>query len=158
MNKYLKIIFFVALCLAVGFLASLVTRDSVLTWFPTQNKPFFNPPSWVFAPVWTLLYIAMGIAAGLVWNAQQLQPILVKKALIFFVIQLILNAAWSYIFFGLHNPLLAFIEIIMLWLFIFETYKQFKIINSTAGYLFLPYIAWVSFATILNGSIWWLNR
>ena len=158
MNKYLKIIFFVALCLAVGFLASLVTLDSVLTWFPTQNKPFFNPPSWVFAPVWTLLYIAMGIAAGLVWNAQQLQPILVKKALIFFVIQLILNAAWSYIFFGLHNPLLAFIEIIMLWLFIFETYKQFKIINVTAGYLFLPYIAWVSFATILNGSIWWLNR
>ena len=158
MNKYLKIIFFVALCLAVGFLASLVTLDSVLTWFPTQNKPFFNPPSWVFAPVWTLLYIAMGIAAGLVWNAQQLQPVLVKKALIFFVIQLILNAAWSYIFFGLHNPLLAFIEIIMLWLFIFETYKQFKIINSTAGYLFLPYIAWVSFAAILNGSIWWLNR
>ena len=158
MNKYLKIIFFVVLCLAVGFLSSLVTRESVLTWFPTQNKPFFNPPSWVFAPVWTLLYIAMGTAAGLVWSAQQMQPKLVKKALVFFVLQLILNAAWSYIFFGLHNPLLAFIEIIILWLFIFETYKQFKVINATAGYLFLPYIAWVSFAAILNGSIWWLNR
>lgn len=158
MNKYIKIILFVLLCLAVGFLSSLVTRDSVLTWFPTVNKPFFNPPSWLFAPVWTLLYIAMGVAAGLVWNQLSANPEMVKKALLFFAIQLLLNAAWSYIFFGLHNPLLALVEIILLWFFIFETYKQFKNINKIAGYLFIPYIVWVSFATLLNASIWWLNR
>lgn len=158
MNKYTKIVLFVALCLAVGFLSSLVTRDSVLTWFPTQNKPFFNPPSWLFAPVWTLLYIAMGVAAGLVWHQFSSNEKNVKKALLFFGIQLALNACWSYLFFGLHNPLLALVEIVLLWLFIFETYKQFKIINKTAGYLFIPYLAWVSFASILNASIWWLNR
>lgn len=158
MNKYTKILLFVILCVAVGFLSSIVTRDSVSTWFPTINKPFFNPPGWLFAPVWTALYIAMGVAAGLVWSQISVSPELVKKALLFFGIQLVLNAAWSYIFFGLHNPLLALTEIILLWLFIFETYKQFKIINKTAGYLFIPYIAWVSFAAILNASIWWLNQ
>ena len=158
MNKFSKIAFCVFLCVAVGFLSSLVTRDSVLTWFPTQNKPFFNPPSWVFAPVWTLLYIGMGVAAGLVWNEISTNAAIVKKALIFFAIQLVLNAFWSYIFFGLHNPLLALVDIVLLWLFIFETYKQFKNINKLAGYLFIPYLAWVSFATLLNASIWWLNR
>ena len=158
MNKTLKIALCIVICSAVGYLSSLVTRDSVLTWFPTVNKPFFNPPSWVFAPVWTMLYIAMGVAAGLVWAQIITQPATVKKALLFFAIQLLLNAGWSYIFFGLHNPLLALVEIVLLWLFIFETYKQFKAINKIAGYLFIPYLAWVSFATLLNGSIWWLNR
>ncbi len=158
MNKYTKIALFVLLCLAVGFFSSLITRDNVLTWFPTIKKPFFNPPSWLFAPVWTLLYIAMGVAAGLVWNQIFQTPEIVKKALLFFGIQLVLNAFWSYIFFGLHNILLALIEIILLWLLIFETYKQFRIINKTAGYLFIPYLAWVSFATVLNASLWYLNQ
>ena len=158
MNKFSKITFCVIICLAVGFLSSLVTRDNVETWFPTQNKPFFNPPSWVFGPVWTMLYIAMGVAAGLVWDQISATSTIVKKALLYFTIQLVLNAFWSYIFFGLHNPLLALIDIILLWLFIFETYKQFKKINKTAGFLFIPYLAWVSFATILNASIWWLNK
>ncbi len=158
MNKFAKITFFVVLCLAVGFVASLVTRDGVISWFPTVNKPFFNPPSWVFAPVWTLLYVAMGVAAGLVWNQTKQTAQSVKKALIFFVIQLVLNAMWSYIFFGLHNILLALIEIIVLWFVIFATYKQFKKINTTAGYLFIPYIMWVTFATVLNAGIWWLNH
>jgi tryptophan-rich sensory protein len=82
----------------------------------------------------------------------------VKKAFMFFIIQLGLNALWSYLFFGLHNPFLALIEIILLWLMIFETYNQFKKIDKIAAYLLLPYLAWVSFATVLNGSIWWLNR
>lgn len=158
MNKYFKVGLFVLLCLAVGFLSSLVTRENVITWFPTQNKPFFNPPSWLFAPVWTLLYIAMGTAAGLVWNQPDVNPRTIKKALLFFGIQLVLNACWSFIFFGLHNPLLALVEIILLWLFVFETYKYFKAINTIAGYLFIPYIIWVSFATVLNASIWWLNK
>ena len=158
MNKSLKIALCVIICLAVGFLSSLVTRDSVATWFVTVNKPFFNPPGWVFAPVWTTLYIAMGVAAGLVWAQIAIHQQPVKKALIFFTIQLLLNAGWSYIFFGLHNPLLALVEIVLLWLFIFETYNQFKTISKIAGYLFIPYLAWVSFATLLNASIWWLNR
>ena len=100
----------------------------------------------------------MGVAAGLVWNRIDFEKELVKKALILFAIQLALNALWSYLFFGLHNPMLAGLEIIVLWLFIYETYLQFSKINKIAGYLFIPYLAWVSFAAVLNISIWWLNR
>jgi tryptophan-rich sensory protein len=99
----------------------------------------------------------MGIAAGLVWT-KGYEEQTTKKALGFFAIQLGLNALWSYLFFGLHNPFLALIEIILLWLMILETYNLFKKINKTAGILLLPYLAWVSFATILNASIWWLNK
>ena len=100
----------------------------------------------------------MGVAAGLVWDRIEAEREAVKKALIFFAIQLGLNALWSYLFFGLRNPMLAGLEIIVLWLMIFETYIQFVKINKIAGYLLLPYLAWVSFASVLNGSIWWLNR
>ncbi len=147
----------VVLCVTVGYLSGLVTRESILTWYVTLNKPSFNPPNWVFAPVWTLLYIMMGVAAGMVWTSNSDEQT-TKKALGFFAIQLGLNALWSCLFFGLHNPLLALIEIILLWLMIFETYNMFKKINKTVGLLLLPYLAWVSFATILNASIWWLNR
>jgi translocator protein len=93
-----------------------------------------------------------------VWSKIDTNQEIVKKALLFFGIQLALNALWSYLFFGLHNPLLAFIEIILLWLMIYETYSQFKKIDKIAGYLLIPYLAWVGFASILNVSIWWLNR
>ncbi len=156
MQKILKIVLMVVLCVTVGYLSGLVTRESILTWYVTLNKPSFNPPNWVFAPVWTLLYIMMGVAAGMVWTSNSDEQT-TKKALGFFAIQLGLNALWSCLFFGLHNPLLALIEIILLWLMIFETYNMFKKINKTVGLLLLPYLAWVSFATILNASIWWLN-
>jgi tryptophan-rich sensory protein len=156
MQKILKIVLMVVLCVTVGYLSGLVTRESILTWYVTLNKPSFNPPNWVFAPVWTLLYIMMGVAAGMVWTSNSDEQT-TKKALGFFAIQLGLNALWSCLFFGLHNPLLALIEIILLWLMIFETYNMFKKINKTAGLLLLPYLAWVSFAAILNASIWWLN-
>jgi tryptophan-rich sensory protein len=156
MQKILKIVLMVVLCVTVGYLSGLVTRESILTWYVTLNKPSFNPPNWVFAPVWTLLYIMMGVAAGMVWISNSDEQT-TKKALGFFAIQLGLNALWSYLFFGLHNPLLALIEIILLWLMIFETYNMFKKINKTVGLLLLPYLAWVSFAAILNASIWWLN-
>ena len=146
----------VVLCVTVGYLSGLVTRESILTWYVTLNKPSFNPPNWVFAPVWTLLYIMMGVAAGMIWTSNSDEQT-TKNALGFFAIQLGLNALWSYLFFGLHNPLLALIEIILLWLMIFETYNLFKKIHKTAGFLMLPYLVWVSFATILNASIWWLN-
>jgi benzodiazapine receptor len=155
--KILKIVLVVAICVAIGYLSEMVTRDSITTWYPTLKKPVFNPPNWIFAPVWTLLYIMMGIAAGLIWTSDAEEKT-VKKALGFFAIQFGLNALWSHLFFGLHNPLLALVEILLLWLMILETYNQFKKIDKLASYLLIPYLAWVSFATILNASIWWLNR
>jgi benzodiazapine receptor len=157
MMKILKIVLLVAVCVTLGYLSGMVTRDSINTWYPTLTKPVFNPPNWIFAPVWTLLYIMMGIAAGLVWTSNSDEKT-VRKALVFFAIQFGLNALWSYLFFGLHNPLLALAEIVLLWLMIWETYSQFKKIDKLASYLLIPYLAWVSFATILNASIWWLNR
>jgi benzodiazapine receptor len=158
MNKIVKIVIALIICLAVGYSASMVTKPSVAEWYPTIKKPFFNPPNWVFMPVWTLLYILMAVAAGLVWDKIKEQNADVKKALGFFVIQLTLNAIWSYLFFGLKNPMLALIEIALLWLMIYETYLKFIKINKTAGYLLIPYMAWVGFAAILNASIWWLNK
>ena len=158
MNKITRILAVVVTCLVIGYFSGMVTRSSVTTWFPTLIKPSFNPPSWVFAPVWSILFVMMGVAAGLVWDRIEAEREAVKKALIFFAIQLGLNALWSYLFFGLRNPKLAGLEIIVLWLMIFETYIQFVKINKIAGYLLLPYLAWVSFASVLNGSIWWLNR
>jgi tryptophan-rich sensory protein len=158
MNKITRIISVVLTCLAIGYLSGTVTRSAITTWYPTLVKPSFNPPNWIFAPVWSMLYIMMGVAAGLVWNRIEFDRETVKKALMFFVIQLALNALWSYLFFGLHNPLLAGIEIVLLWLMIYETYLKFAKIDKLAGYLLLPYLAWVSFATILNWNIWWLNR
>lgn len=158
MNKYLKITYCVAICLAVGYLSSKVTQSSISTWYPLIKKPSFNPPNWVFASVWTMLFIMMGIAVGMVLNKLESNKELVKKGLLFFTVQLLLNALWSYLFFGLNNILLALIEIILLWLIIYETYYIFKQIDKRAGYLLIPYLAWVAFATILTGSIYWLNR
>lgn len=158
MNKYVKIVIALLVCLAVGYSASTVTRPSVESWYPTIVKPVFNPPNWIFMPMWTLLYILMAVAAGLVWDKIKQQTEEVKKALLFFIIQLTLNVIWSYLFFGLKNPLLALIEIVILWLMIYETYLKFVKINKTVGYLLIPYLAWVGFATILNASIWWLNK
>ena len=158
MQKSLRIITVIMTCLAVGYLSSIVTQENIPTWFASINKPSFNPPNWVFAPVWTLLYIMMGYAAGRIWNKIDIHEAIVKKAFLFFLIQLALNALWSYLFFGLHNPMLASFEIIILWLMIYETYIQFKKIDKIAAYLLVPYLAWVSFATILTFSIWYLNR
>lgn len=158
MHRVLKIVIMVVTCVAVGYLSGEVTRESVTTWYPTIEKPSFNPPNWLFAPVWGVLYVLMGVAAGLVWAKIDDQKETVKKGLTFFAVQLGLNALWSYLFFGLHNPLLALIEIALLWLMIYETFLQFNKVNKTAGYLFIPYLLWVSFAMVLNASIWWLNR
>lgn len=158
MNKITRILTVVVTCLAIGYFSGMVTRQAILDWYPTLVKPSFNPPNWVFAPVWSLLYVMMGVAAGLVWDKIEWNRPIIKKALTLFAIQLALNALWSYLFFGLHNPFLAGIEIVLLWLMIYETYLQFAKINKIAGYLLLPYLAWVSFATVLNVSIWWLNK
>lgn len=158
MNKITRILVVVVTCLAVGYFSGMVTKSSIETWYPTLIKPSFNPPNWIFAPVWSILYVMMGVAAGFVWSRIEFEKEVVKDALVLFAIQLALNFLWSYLFFCLKNPLLAGIEIVLLWLMIYETYTKFVKINKIAGYLFIPYLLWVSFATVLNGSIWWLNR
>ncbi len=151
-----KLLISVAVCLAAGFIGSFFTSSSIPTWYAALNKPFFNPPNWLFAPVWTLLYILMGVALYLVWNTD-LKTSAIKTAIIIFVVQLILNVLWSLLFFGMKAPLYAFIEIIILWLAIAFTMIKFYPISPTAAYLLLPYILWVSFASILNFFIWRLN-
>jgi tryptophan-rich sensory protein len=158
MQKNLRIAAIVLTCLAVGYFSSLVTRDNIPTWYATLKKPFFNPPNWVFAPVWTILYIMMGIAAGRVWNKVDSDQQNVKKGMYFFIIQLALNALWSYLFFGMHNLFLSIIEIILLWLMIYETYSQFKKVDRLASKLLIPYLVWVSYASILTASVWYLNK
>jgi tryptophan-rich sensory protein len=158
MSKINKILVMIVTCVALGYFSGLVTREGVETWYPTLQKPTFNPPNAIFGPVWTVLYVMMGIAAGLVWDKIEVQKEIVKKGLMFFAIQLALNLLWSYLFFGLHNPLLALIEIALLWLMIYETFTKFIKVDKIAGYLLIPYLLWVTFAAVLNGSIWWMNR
>ena len=153
MNRYWVLAGFIILCLGVGGVSGFATVQSVQDWFPTLHKPFFNPPSWVFGPVWTLLYIMMAVAAWRVW----LEGSAVKLALNLFFIQLVLNFLWTIIFFGMKNIGLALIEIIALWIMIALTLRAFMKIAKPAGWMMAPYLAWVSFATLLNASIWWLN-
>jgi benzodiazapine receptor len=158
MSKLYKILVMVVTCLAIGYLSSNVTQSSVDTWYPTLVKPFFTPPNWAFPVAWTTLYVFMGVAAGIVWSRIEYENDDVRKGLTYFAIQLALNALWSYLFFGLKNPLLALIEIVVLWLMIYETYVLFKRVSKIAGYLFIPYLVWVTYALALNTSIWWLNK
>ena len=148
-KNFPKLILSIGLCLGAGYLGSIFTTPVIPTWYAALNKPSFSPPDWVFAPVWTILYILMGISLYLVWIKTRIPTI--------FWIQLILNVTWSIIFFGLKNPTLAFVNIIALWVAIFLTIKSFYKINKLAGQLLFPYIAWVSFAGLLNLSIIILN-
>jgi len=155
--NFLKLIAAIVITNLAGLIGSLFTMSAIPTWYAALNKPAFNPPSWVFGPVWTALYILMGVAAFLVWR-QGLAKREVRWALVVFIIQLILNALWSIIFFGWHNPGLAFLEIIFLWLAIILTIVLFSRISRPAAYLLLPYILWVSFAGFLNYTLWQLNK
>lgn len=156
MKNITRLFLSISICLLTGGLGSLVTTPSVSTWFPTLIKPSFSPPNWLFAPVWTILFILMGISAYLIWD-KGLKKKVVKEALLIFVFQLFLNFLWSLFFFGLHQPFLAFLEIIVLWIAILLTILKFRKISKTAGYLLLPYIAWVTFAAFLNFTITKLN-
>lgn len=158
MQKITRVLIVVVTCLCIGYFSRVIMRDSIDVWYPTLVKPGFTPPNWIFAPVWSVLYIMMGVAAGLVWNRIESDRINSRKGLQFFAIQLALNFLWSYLFFGLHNLLLALAEIAVLWLMIYETYVVFKRVDKTAGMLLLPYLAWIGFATVLNAAFFWLNR
>lgn len=152
-----KLVICIILCQLAGMIGSFFTRPAIPTWYASLKKPFFTPPDWVFAPVWIILYILMGIAAFLVWRKgwHQKQN---RSALIFFGIQLILNALWSFMFFGLRSPLAGFIEISILSVAILLTIQSFLQISRIAGLLLIPYFLWVALASGLNLSIWVLNR
>lgn len=141
---------FVLLCQAAGTIGSIFTFSAIPNWYAYLNKPFFNPPNWIFGPVWTTLYTLMGIAVYLVWKKRKGIPF-------WFWVQLVLNALWSILFFGLQNPILAFVGVIFLWLSIFLTITSFYRIHKTAAYLLVPYLLWVTFASLLNASIALLN-
>lgn len=155
-KKLVYISISIVICLIIGFLSSYVTQSSVNDWYVTLNKPSFNPPNWLFAPVWTFLYITMGISAGLIWS-KGFYHLWVKTALYHFGFQLMLNALWSLVFFGFKAPLLGLLIIIALLIMLIFTFKWFKIVNKTAAYMLIPYILWVGFATLLNYKIWELN-
>lgn len=152
-KSILQLIIAILICQSAGWIGALFTTPSIQTWYATINKPSFNPPNWLFAPVWTFLFLTMGIALWLIW----LKPKANHQALSLFIIQLCLNVLWSILFFGLHRPALALIEILLLWLAILFTIIKFYQIDRWAGLILIPYIAWVSFAAILNFALWRLN-
>lgn len=147
---------FILLVEALGNIGSFATFSEITTWYATLEKPSFNPPNWLFAPVWTLLFALMGIALYLIWREGWDKP-KVKQAIGVFGAQMILNILWSFLFFGFHLPGVAFAEIVILWLMIILNIAVFYKISKTAGLLLVPYLAWVSFASILNYAIWQLN-
>lgn len=152
----LKLIASIIICQLAGFIGSLFTTPAIPTWYKTLIKPSFSPPNSIFSPVWIALFLLMGISLFLVWQKNQKDK-KVKIALLFFTVQLVLNILWSVIFFGLKSPLLAFIEIIILWFAILLTILKFLKVSKPAGALLLPYILWVSFAAFLNFFLWNLN-
>lgn len=151
----LAFVLLVGLCLGVGGLGGAVTAESVTTWYTTLNKPTFNPPNWIFGPVWTALYILMGIAAWRVWRAADRDT--ARGPLAVFALQLAVNLGWSVAFFGLRNPGLAVIVILALDLLVLATALMFRRIDRLAAWLLVPYLAWISFATVLNITIWRIN-
>lgn len=155
-HNLLGLFLFIALYLVVSAVGGAITATSVGTWYQTLEKPPFNPPDWVFAPVWTTLYIVMGVAAWRVWRLLSLET--TRTALTVFGVQLCLNVVWSFLFFGLKRVDLALIEIIILLATIIANTVMFWRIERLAGLLFVPYVAWVVYATIHNASLWLLNQ
>jgi len=152
-----KLIIAVVVCELVGVVGSFFTIPAISSWYLGLVKPRLSPPNWIFAPVWTTLFLLMGIALFLIWARPFAGPKERKRALAIFGIQLALNVLWSIIFFGWHNPAAAFFDIVALWLAILASVISFGKIFRPAAYLLLPYIFWVSFAVYLNFAIWRLN-
>lgn len=155
-NNTWKLIIAVVICVATGFLSGLIGSANNNDWFVKLNKPWWNPPSYLFAPVWTGLYLLMGISLWQVWKANK-DKIIKQSALRYFIIQLLLNFCWSIIFFRFQLPGWALIDILLLFILIFITILQFATISKLAAWLLVPYIAWVSFACCLNFAIWKMN-
>jgi translocator protein len=155
MDKHIpKFIVAVGLCLAVSFISSVFTVPEIHGWYSHINKPTFTPPNWVFGPVWIILYTMMGIALFLVWKNTASNK---REAIFMFVIQLFLNFTWSILFFYLHVIGFALIDIGLLWIFILLTTLSFRKTSVNASILLIPYLLWVTYASILNFSLWRLN-
>ena len=154
-KQAIGLIVFIVVCLGAGGLGAIATTPEIDGWYKTITKPTWNPPDYVFGPVWTTLFITMAIAGWLVWKPAGFKAVMVPLSL--FGIQLVLNVAWSWVFFGLHQPGWAVIEIIVLWAVILATTVTFFRSSKVAGWLMVPYLAWVSFASVLNFVIWRLN-
>ncbi|MCX6720609.1 MAG: tryptophan-rich sensory protein [Candidatus Staskawiczbacteria bacterium] len=174
-----KLLVSIIICELAGVAGAVFTTPEIANWYTALNKPSFNPPSWIFGPVWTTLFVLMGISLYIVWNkkfevsekvkfknvrawnklSQKLFDGQWQKAniIIIFIIQLVLNVLWSYIFFGAHSPAWAFFELLMLWVAIVYTIVNFYRVSKIAAWLLLPYILWVSLAGVLNLSIWLIN-
>jgi len=156
MSNTVKLIVAIIVPQAVGIISGLLTASGTREWYQTLTKPVLNPPTWVFGPVWTLLYLMMGVAAFLVWK-KGLEGPGVKTAMLLFLVQLVLNGVWPFLFFGMRAPGIAFAEILILWAAIGATLIAFGSQSKLAGALLVPYIAWVSFAAALNFKLWRLN-
>lgn len=155
-KDFIKITGSIVGCELVGVLGTPFTLSAIPTWYAKLNKPFFAPPNWIFAPAWTLLYFLMGISFFLILKMDWKKKA-VKTAGMFFLAQLALNFLWSPIFFGLRSPFLGLITIAAMWILIIVTMKKFYSLSKLAFYLLIPYLLWVSFATVLNAAILVLN-
>lgn len=156
MSNIIKLILSIVICQAAGIIGTIFTGDSVLGWYAGLNKPSFNPPDWIFGPVWITLYILMGISLFMIWR-EDLKNKDVRSAFNLFMVQLVFNTAWSIVFFGAHSITGGLIIIIILWILILMTIIKFVKISRFAGILLIPYLLWVSFATVLNFFIYKLN-
>jgi benzodiazapine receptor len=154
---FLRLAVCIVVCEMAGVIGSIFTASSVTTWYQTVSKPSFTPPDSIFAPVWITLYALMGVAVYLVWREGTGKPY-VKVCLIVFAVQLVLNVLWSLAFFGLRSPLAGLVVIVALWIAILATVVVFHRISGWATFLLVPYLAWVSFAGLLNAAIYALNR
>lgn len=154
-KQWIGLILFIFVCLGAGWLGAIATTPEIEGWYKTIEKPSWRPPDYVFGPVWTTLYVMMGVAAWFVWKSGSANSAILPLAI--FGIQLVLNVAWSWIFFGLHEIGWAFVEIVVLWLAIAATTAVFFRRSQLAGWLMVPYLGWVSFASVLNFAIWRLN-
>ena len=155
-SNLITIIICIIACELAGLIGGFFTAKNIPTWYAKLKKPKINPPNWIFGPVWITLFFLMGVSLYLILN-KDLKNREVKKGLLLFAVQLILNVRWSFLFFYLHNPSGAFLDIVLLWLAIILTIIQFRKIEKKAAYLLLPYLIWVTFAAFLNFSIWQLN-
>jgi translocator protein len=156
-RNILKLAISVGICLLAGAFGAIFTTQSIPDWYATIAKPSFNPPNWIFGPVWTLLYIMMGISAFMVWKKGIEDP-RGRFSILVFLFQLLLNATWSVLFFGFRSPFAGLMGIVLLWAAIFLTVFSFFKISKPAGWLLIPYLGWVSFAVVLNYFIWAMNR
>ena len=155
MPKSLKLIISILLPMVVGGLSGFLTANSINDWYVTLNQPSFNPPNWVFGPVWTTLYLIMGISLFRIWRLPATEER--NQAIKIFALQMTLNFFWSLIFFKWHLIGLALVEIILMWLLIAAMIHHFRKLDAAAGYMNIPYLLWVSFASVLNGAYFILN-